>query len=216
MRNSRGGLGDIPSPGRAGAPPAFARSGRATARELVSAPKSRAFRQKAILASRRLTSNDFTPKHRGRHDVALVGICPTAGDGRRRPAQAVPVGVDMLNIGNGAFLDFHEADGNHFQPTCWKCEETREPAISRCPKLISSNMNAGPTVRNGEWLSGRLEPSSDEASAVVPHPVEPPRRFASLAASTIPGEVSRTGVMPANLRTLRSSPRTPCARKYHL
>ena len=27
--------------------------------------------------------------------------------------------------------------------------------------------------------------------------------------------LSRTGAMPANLRTLRSSPRTPCALKYH-
>jgi len=29
-----------------------------------------------------------------------------------------PVGVDMLDIGNGGFLDFHGAAENHFQPTC--------------------------------------------------------------------------------------------------
>ena len=41
------------------------------------------------------------------------------------------------------------------------------------------------------------------------------RRRASLAACTVPRSVSRTGFMPANLRMLRSTPRTPCARKYH-
>src|SRR6266478_6634151 len=38
-----------------------------------------------------------------------------------------------------------------------------------------------------------------------------PCRFASPAASIIPSRVSRTGGMPAKLRTFRSSPRTPCA-----
>src|SRR5437016_2828588 len=67
MRNSHGGLGDIPSPGRAGAPPASTRSRRTKAREQASGPKSRAFRQRVIAVCRALPWCDLTPKHRGRH-----------------------------------------------------------------------------------------------------------------------------------------------------
>src|SRR5215831_282480 len=45
MKNSRGGLGDIPSPGRACDPPASGRPRRAIVRERVSGPKNRPCRR---------------------------------------------------------------------------------------------------------------------------------------------------------------------------
>ena len=60
---------------------------------------------------------------------------PTAWIGRPRPTQVVPRRGRMCwTFGNGAFLDFHEAAENHFQPTCRKCKEAREAAISRFPR----------------------------------------------------------------------------------
>src|SRR2546421_9522332 len=50
---ARGGLGDIPSPGRAGAPPASARSRRVKAPGQVFGPKSQPFRQREIAGSQR-------------------------------------------------------------------------------------------------------------------------------------------------------------------
>src|SRR5438445_4589972 len=76
MRNSRGGLGDIPSPGKAGAPPASARSHRGTARELLTGLKGWPFRQRVIVASRSLTWIDFTPTCRGRHEIVAIGLVP--------------------------------------------------------------------------------------------------------------------------------------------
>src|SRR5271166_1099847 len=70
MKNSRGGLGDIPSPGKAGAPPASPRPRRAKARGPVRGPRSRPFRQRMIVVCRSLTSSSFTPKRKLRDDNA--------------------------------------------------------------------------------------------------------------------------------------------------
>jgi hypothetical protein len=88
MRNLRGGRDDIPSLGKAGAPPASARSRRAKACGQVCDPKGRPFRQRVIAVCRALPRCDPTPKYRGQHEVASVGICPLrpgpAGDVQRR------------------------------------------------------------------------------------------------------------------------------------
>jgi hypothetical protein len=67
MRDARGGLGDIPSLGKAGAPPASARSRRVKAREQVCGPKGRPFQQWVIAVCRALPWCDLTPKQRVRH-----------------------------------------------------------------------------------------------------------------------------------------------------
>jgi len=36
-----------------------------------------------------------------------------------------PVGVEMLDVGNGNFSHFHETDGSHFHGTCWKWQNSR-------------------------------------------------------------------------------------------
>jgi hypothetical protein len=83
LDHSRSGLGDIPPPGKAGAPSAAARSRRARAREEVCEPKDRPFQQRVIAVCRALPCCDPTPKHRGQHEVAPVGIYPY---GLGRPA----------------------------------------------------------------------------------------------------------------------------------
>src|SRR5260370_35646389 len=72
MRNSRGGLGGIPSPSRAGAPPKCARSHRAKVREQVCGRKSRPFRQREIAVYRTQPWCDLTPK-RKRGAISLIG-----------------------------------------------------------------------------------------------------------------------------------------------
>src|SRR6202035_3413116 len=60
MRNSRGGLGDIPSLGKAGALPASAQSRRVKARGQVCGPKGRPFRQRVNAVCRALPRYDLT------------------------------------------------------------------------------------------------------------------------------------------------------------
>ena len=67
MRNSRDGLGGIPSPGRAGAPPASARSHPAKVSGEAFGPKGRPFRQRVIAVYRTQPWWDLTPKHGGQH-----------------------------------------------------------------------------------------------------------------------------------------------------
>jgi hypothetical protein len=61
-------------------------------------------------------------------------------------------------------FDFHGLLENHFQRTCWKYD-------FRCQGHFADKGELD--CWKGEWLSWRLEPSSDEAPAVVSHPVEP-------------------------------------------
>src|SRR5260370_14437774 len=78
MRNSRGGLGDIPSPGRAGAPQAPARSRRAKAPGEAFGPKCRPFRQRVIAVCRSLTSSSAPIAVRRRRPYPKIPI-PKAG-----------------------------------------------------------------------------------------------------------------------------------------
>jgi hypothetical protein len=80
MRNSPDGLRDTPSPGKAGAPPAAARSRQARARGQVCDLKGRPFRQRVIAVCRALTCRDPTPST---EDNTRVGIYPY---GLGRPA----------------------------------------------------------------------------------------------------------------------------------
>src|SRR6267378_842023 len=139
MRNSLGGLGDIPSPGKAGVPPASARSRQARARGRVCGRQDRPFRQRVIAVCRALPWCDPTPKYREQREVASVGLCPLrpgpAGDVQRR---LVPRrGWEMLDIGNGGTPHFQEAVGSHFQPICWKWKKSREAASSICPTMAA-------------------------------------------------------------------------------
>src|ERR1700725_538 len=78
MRNSRGGLGGIPSPGRADAPPASARSRQVKARGQVCGRKGRPFRQRVIAASRTLTLSNSTPNRSRRYEITAFAYAPTA------------------------------------------------------------------------------------------------------------------------------------------
>jgi hypothetical protein len=40
----------------------------------------------------------------------------------------------MVDIWKWRLLDFHEAAGNHFQPTCWTWKKSKEAAIFRFPR----------------------------------------------------------------------------------
>jgi hypothetical protein len=104
MRNSRAGLGDIPSQGEVDARPASARSRRAKARGRVCGLKSRPFPQRVIVASRTLTSNDFTPKCGGRHDIVAVCRIPY-GLGRPTMSRA---GWSPVRGGNGGHVAMAE------------------------------------------------------------------------------------------------------------
>jgi hypothetical protein len=104
MRNSRGGLGGIRSPGIPGAPPAFARSRQAKAPGEVFGLKSRPFRRRVIVASRTLTSNDFTPKCGGRQDYRR-GL---PGPLRPGPADHVQGGLLPVRGGNGGHVEMAE------------------------------------------------------------------------------------------------------------
>src|SRR5580692_4808432 len=70
MRNSRGGLGGTPSPGRAGAPQASARSRQAKATERASGLQDRPSRRRVIAVCRALPWCDLTPKRKRREDFA--------------------------------------------------------------------------------------------------------------------------------------------------
>src|ERR1700730_753689 len=83
MRNSPDGLRDTLSPGKAGALPAAARSRRAKAGGQARERQGRPFRQRVIAVCRALPRCDPTPKYRGQHEVASVGIYPY---GLGRPA----------------------------------------------------------------------------------------------------------------------------------
>jgi hypothetical protein len=63
------------------------------------------------------------------------------------------------------------------------------------------------------YASSGIGRTSNEAPAEVSHPARPALPLASLTAPAFPNRVSRTDFIPANMRTLRSSPRTLCARK---
>jgi hypothetical protein len=207
MRNSRGGLGDIPSRGKAGAQPGSAQSRGAKAREEVSGPKSRPFRQRAIAVCRALPWCDPTPKHRGRHEVASVSTCPTAWAGRRCAAQAGP-------------------------RRGWKCWtlEMAGHLISKGLLEVISNRSAGngrspgkPPLPDFQGHFHRHEGSLVGWTSGIPHwrwggPhsgrltqsfIRPSRpcRSVSLAASTIPTGCRRQA-HPDKFETLRSSTRT--------
>src|SRR5580704_7056337 len=70
MRNSRGGLGGTPSPGRAGAPQASARSRQAKATERASGLQDRPSRRRVIAVCRALPWCDLTPKRKRPEDFA--------------------------------------------------------------------------------------------------------------------------------------------------
>jgi hypothetical protein len=72
----------------------------------------------------------------------------------------------MLDIGNGGFLDFHEAAGKSFPTDMLEMRRSQRTRDFQMSKAISADTRASSTVGNGEWLSWRLEPSSDEAPAV--------------------------------------------------
>jgi hypothetical protein len=72
----------------------------------------------------------------GRAVMHLGTLRPgSAGEVQRRPS---PVGVEMLDVGNGGFSHFHQTAGSHFQGTCWKWQKSRSAAIFRCPTLFPS------------------------------------------------------------------------------
>ena len=75
MRNSRGGLGDIPSPGKAGAPPVSRRSRRAKALGGGAGPKGRPFRRRVIAVCRTLACCDLTQNRRSMTSPR-VALCP--------------------------------------------------------------------------------------------------------------------------------------------
>ena len=163
MRNSRGGLGDIPSRDRAGVKPASARSRRATSPGEVFGPKSRPFRQKVIAVCRALPWSDLTPNVPV-HDIAAVALCPY-GLGQPtmfRAGWSPRSGWKWWTSGNRGFSHFHEPPGSHFQPICWKWKKSRTVAISRCPMPFPRKCRAGTDRVDIAGGSSGLRPGSDE------------------------------------------------------
>src|SRR2546423_14178303 len=93
MRNSRGGLRDIPSRGRAGEKPASARPRQGRGREQVSSPKNRPFRRREIGVYPNPTCGDLTPKRKRQDDFA-VGEAATLGTGAHSREQRPAVSAD--------------------------------------------------------------------------------------------------------------------------
>ena len=112
MRNSRGGLGDIPSLGKAGALPASAQSRRVKARGQVCGPKGRPFRQRVNAVCRALPRYDLTPEHRGRHYASRGRLGPSAWIGRRRSARPAPPGERFIvyKLDYGCYVDLINTD----------------------------------------------------------------------------------------------------------
>src|SRR6267142_5123401 len=127
MRNSLDGLRDTLSRGKAGAPPAAARSRRARARGRVSGRKGRPFRQRAIAVCRALPWRDPTPKYREQREVASVGIYPY---GLGRPAMC---SAGWSPVGGGE---------------CWTLEMAAHLIFKRLLEVIS-NQSAGNGGRPG-------------------------------------------------------------------
>ena len=135
MRNSRDGLRDIPSRGRAGAKPVSARSPRRRQRERVSSPRNRPFQRRESAVYPNLPCSDLTSNCAGQTRSPRSPLPPTARAGRPCPGQAGPrKGVKMVDIGNGGFRDFHDNAENHFQLKWWKCKKSRAAAISTFPR----------------------------------------------------------------------------------
>jgi hypothetical protein len=172
MRSSRGGLGDIPSLGKAGGPPASVRSRRAKAREEVAGWKSRPVRQRVIAAGPSLTSRDLTRNAGGRHrdrcachgmrvhdclGRGAAGLTPPgpgpAGDVQRRPS---PVG--------GGPVGHWKWRVPSFSPGCWKSFPTDMLKMRRrqgsrhfqISKASFTEMDADPMGGNGDQLVGVL------------------------------------------------------------
>src|SRR5260370_5372659 len=102
MRSSRGGLGDIPSPGRAGAPPASARPRRATASVEVFGRKSLPFRRRVIAVCRALAWCDLTPNTRA-HYIAAAPM-PLREAAAHVQGRAGSVGAEMVDMWKYRFL----------------------------------------------------------------------------------------------------------------
>src|SRR5260370_33898597 len=102
MRSSRGGLGDIPSPGRAGAPPASARPRRATAPGEVFGRKSLPFRRRGIAVCRALAWCDLTPNTRAHYIAAApMPLLRAADQFQGRPGS---VGADSRDTRDNTVL----------------------------------------------------------------------------------------------------------------
>ena len=160
MRNSRGGLGGIPSPGILGAPPAFARSRQAKAPGEVFGLKSSAIPAKG---DRGLSDSAMVRSYSERPDVRHrrgrpMPLRPGAADhvqGRLVPRR----GWKWWTCGNGGFPDVHQAAESHFQPICWKWEKSRETAISRFPRPFPRRLKGWtpPATRGGGKTKAALE-----------------------------------------------------------
>src|SRR5712671_2439406 len=145
MRNSPDGLRDTLSPGRAGAPPAAARSRQARARGQVCDPKGRPFRQRVIAVGRALPWCDPTPKHRGQHEVASVGIYPY---GLGRPAMCSvgwsPVGGGNVGHWKWRNTSFPRGFWKSFPTGLLEMEEVQDRRHFQISKAISMDMKGAP------------------------------------------------------------------------
>jgi hypothetical protein len=157
MRNSRGDLGDIPSPSRADAPPASARSRRPKASGEVFGPKGRPFRRRVIAASRTQTSSNSTP-NRSRNTRSPRSLTPLrpglADDVQRRPVPRR--GWKWSTCGNGGNTDFREAAESHFQPICWRWEKSSfRPLIKRV--RFAADLYGAFSVKRLFWVLAKFD-----------------------------------------------------------
>src|SRR5712671_5774164 len=143
MRNSLDGLRDIRSPGRAGAPLSSAQSRRARARGRVSGRKDRPFQQRVIAVCRALPWCDPTPKHRGQHEVASLGIYPY---GLGRPAMCSagwsPVGGGNVGHWKWRNTSFPRGFWKSFPTDLLEMEEVQDSRHFQISKAISMDMKA--------------------------------------------------------------------------
>jgi hypothetical protein len=172
MRNSRGGLGDIPSLGKAGALPASAQSRRVKARGQVCGPKGRPFRQRVNAVCRALPRYDLTPEHRGRHCASRGRLGPSAWVGRRRSARPAPHrGMEMLDIWKWRRASFPKGSWKSFPTELLEMEEVQDSRqISKgalfcfCSQVSASEVSArrssGDSSRSGPVRAGRAMLSS--------------------------------------------------------
>jgi len=113
MRNSRGGLGDIPSPGRTGAPPAFVRFH--LAKSAMLAKGDRGIRESAMQRS-------YIEVHRA-HDVAAVVCALTHGPVSKcawcRP-DLWPLRTININLGFLRLSGYGRAPLSRLVPACAK------------------------------------------------------------------------------------------------
>src|SRR5216683_5241420 len=150
MRNSPDGLRDTLSPGKAGAPPAAARSRQARARGRVSGRKGRPFRQRAIAVCRALPWCDPTPKYREQREVASVGIYPY---GLGRPAMCStgwsPVGGGNVGHWKWRNTSFPRSFWKSFPTDLLEMEEVQGSRHFQISKAIFTNMKSDPA----SWTS---------------------------------------------------------------